>query len=497
MKIIITTSSTQPNTKPVQKTTTQSTTSGNNSTNLNLKGVKAVNVPVKKELSPEQIKADQEMVHNMNTVLQIGTAFIPVVGPFISAAIGLADAHLYYKEGDNQAAGLTAAFSMLPFVGSVVSKIPGVEQLGAKGMAALSSKLSKGQKLTQLETEIVNSINKIKKFIKSELTKASSRISPVIKEIQSLKPSYIERFGRDKYDELLRDYISGVSDKNYFLQSLNSAKNALPDLANFVTKFGIKFSKNEIDQIQKVVDSIFDSNDVIDIVKLETKNGPRTIKVKKVDGDWVAKNRPDLTNSAGWANQADDLVVINRGATQYMTPKSVEDLLMHEFGHIKDPSLVKSPVYLNLYRDKANQGIASLKKAADWEKTDWDALGLSKPVDDIADLKKHGTKNYILNPNEIIANNTMVLQSLASETKLWTKYLPKKDILKGLDDIISYAKGNTNAWSREAKKLLGYDYPYIEGHLETLVSKPSEYKKLLVKLAQQAEYLKSQIKLAM
>ena len=37
-----TTSSTQPNTKPVQKTTTQSTTSGNNSTNLNLKGVKAV-----------------------------------------------------------------------------------------------------------------------------------------------------------------------------------------------------------------------------------------------------------------------------------------------------------------------------------------------------------------------------------------------------------------------------------------------------------------------
>jgi hypothetical protein len=433
--------------------------------------------------------------HILAMVLGIGASFIPVVGPFIAAGIGLADAALYYKEGDNQSAGLTAAFSMLPFVGSVVSKIPGVKQLGAKGMAALSSKLSKGQKLTQLEAEIVNSINKFKQLINSELTKASSKISPITKEIQSLKPAYIERFGRNKYDELLRDYISGTSDKNYFLQSLSSAKKTAPNLANFVTRFGIKFSKNEIDQIRKVIDNI--DSDVIDIVKLETKNGPRTIRVRKVDGDWVAKNRPNLTNSAGWAQSADDLVVINRGATQYMDSKSIDDLLMHEFGHIKDPSIVKSPVYQKLYSDKATQGIESLKKAADWEKTDWGALGLSKPVDDIADLQKAGTKNYILNPNEIIANNTMTLQSLATQTKRWSEVFPKKDILKGLDDIINHAKGNPNAWSREAERLLGYDYPYIKRHLETLVSKPSEYKKLWVKLAQQAEYLKSQIKLTM
>jgi hypothetical protein len=370
-----------------------------------------------------------------------------------------------------------------------------VKQLGAKGMAALSSKLTKGQKLTQLETEIVNSINKFKQFISSELNLASSKISPITKEIQSLKPKYIERFGVNKYEELLRDYISGVSDKNYFLQSLNSAKKASPNLASFVTKFGIKFSKNEIDKIQKVIANL--ENDAIDIVKLETKNGPRTIRVKKVDGDWVAKNRPDYTNAAAWAQSADDLVVVNRGATQYMSAKDIDDLLMHEFGHIKDPSIVKSPVYQKLYSTKAKQGIDALKMAADADAIKWAELGLEKPIDDIVGLRKIGRQKYILNPNEIIANNTMTLQSLATQTKRWSEVLRKKDILKGLDDIINHAKGNPNAWSKDAERLLGYDYPYIKAHLETLASKPSEYKKLWVKLAQQAEYLKSQIKLSM
>jgi hypothetical protein len=54
--------------------------------------------------------------HTLMTILAIGTAFIPVAGPFISAGIGLADAALYYEEGDKSSAGLTAAFSMIPFI---------------------------------------------------------------------------------------------------------------------------------------------------------------------------------------------------------------------------------------------------------------------------------------------------------------------------------------------------------------------------------------------
>jgi hypothetical protein len=447
----------------------------------------------KRELKKAETVLNNLDPHTIATILQIGTAFIPVVGPFISAGIGLADAGLYYKEGDKNAAGLTAALSMLPFAGKVVSKIPGVAKLGNKGMALLASKLSKGVQLVQEELIISEKLAKNATLIQEELNAFAQKLTPLNENIKKLKPNYVARYGQQSYDNALQDFLSGKTDKKMFLKTLSSGQKAAPQVANFVTKFGIKFSENEISQIKKVLSNIND--DTIDIVKLETKNGPRTIRVRKVDGDWVATNRPGYTNSAGWAQSEDDLVVINRGATQYMHNKSIEDVLMHEFGHIKDPSIVKSPVYQKLYRDEASQGIEALRKASEWEKKDWVSLGLSKPVDDIADFRKLGQQKYILNPNEIIANNTMTIQSLATQTKEWSEILPKKEILKGLDDIINYAKGNSSAWSREAERLLGYDFPYIRDHLESLATKPAEYKKLWVKLAQQAEYLKSQVKI--
>jgi hypothetical protein len=60
--------------------------------------------------------------HTLMSIAQIGTSFIPFVGPFISAGIGLADAKMYYSEGDKKTAGITAALSMIPFVGSLISR---------------------------------------------------------------------------------------------------------------------------------------------------------------------------------------------------------------------------------------------------------------------------------------------------------------------------------------------------------------------------------------
>lgn len=108
--------------------------------------------------------------HALATVLSIGSMFIPIIGPFLAAGIGLADAALYAKEGDTKTAGLVAAFSLLPAVGSVVSKIPGVKQLGAKGMAALASKLSKGTQITNpVEMSVINGINLNKNLVQSGL----------------------------------------------------------------------------------------------------------------------------------------------------------------------------------------------------------------------------------------------------------------------------------------------------------------------------------------
>lgn len=107
--------------------------------------------------------------HTLAIVLGIGSAFIPVVGPFISAGIGLADAALYYKEGDTKTAGMVAMFSLIPGL-SLANKIPGVKQLGAKGMSSLASKISKGgSNLTKLEAEIVEGISQNSTAIQQEL----------------------------------------------------------------------------------------------------------------------------------------------------------------------------------------------------------------------------------------------------------------------------------------------------------------------------------------
>ena len=109
-----------------------------------------------------------ENPHYINQIMQFGTAFIPLLGPFISTGIGLADAGIYYKEGKNSEAGVVAFFALLPGIGAVVSKIPGVKQLGQKGMQALASKLFNKAPLNSVEQGVVTGINLNKELIKQE-----------------------------------------------------------------------------------------------------------------------------------------------------------------------------------------------------------------------------------------------------------------------------------------------------------------------------------------
>ena len=147
-----TTPTTQPTTKPVQKTTT----SGNTSTNLNLKG---------KTLSPKAAPPkyginSPEFIHQWNGIYSIAANFVPTVGPYLSTGISLYDAKLYYDEGDKISAGVMVAFSLLPYVGSVVSKIPQVKELGQKGMIALASKIARGTPITDtVELAVMQGIN--------------------------------------------------------------------------------------------------------------------------------------------------------------------------------------------------------------------------------------------------------------------------------------------------------------------------------------------------
>ena len=160
--------------------------------------------------------------HTLMTITQIGTAFIPVVGVFISASIGLADAGMYYNESDKTSAGITAAFSMLPFV----SKIPGVKKLGSKGMALLASKLGKKVKnLTEIEIGVLNAVAKEGDMVKSQLNKVSSKLSRLGNQLDLYRKNYITKYGENEYTALLWKYLYGGVDEQSFVQTLKNVKN--------------------------------------------------------------------------------------------------------------------------------------------------------------------------------------------------------------------------------------------------------------------------------
>lgn len=108
--------------------------------------------------------------HTQNTILSIGTAFIPVVGIWLSSGVQLLDAYQYYKEGDKKTAGLMAMFACLPLVGKIASLIPGVKTLGANGLKNLALKIKSGNKqLTKVEQEVIEGISKNSDIVKESL----------------------------------------------------------------------------------------------------------------------------------------------------------------------------------------------------------------------------------------------------------------------------------------------------------------------------------------
>jgi hypothetical protein len=164
--------------------------------------------------------------HTLMSIAQIGTAFIPFVGPFVSAGIGLADAKMYYSEGDKKTAGITAALSMIPFVGSLVNKIPGVKKLGSKGISLLANKLSKGStNLTKAEAEIVSAVKTYAPKVQSELSKMGPKLKGVVKDLEKYKGNFIKKYGQQEYNTLIVKYLYDGIDKKTLLSKIKNVKN--------------------------------------------------------------------------------------------------------------------------------------------------------------------------------------------------------------------------------------------------------------------------------
>jgi len=163
--------------------------------------------------------------HALTAILGLATAFIPVVGPFISAGIGLVDAAMYYNEGDKKSAGMVAVLSMIPFASGIVSKIPAIKKIGPKGMALIAKKLSsKNQNLTKIESDIVNSMKYFTPKIQQELSKMAPKLKSIFKEIELYRPNFIKKYGEYEYGVLLAKYLYGGISQSEFITTLKNVK---------------------------------------------------------------------------------------------------------------------------------------------------------------------------------------------------------------------------------------------------------------------------------
>ena len=130
--------------------------------------------------------------HEIMLGAQIGTAIIPVVGPYISAGIGLADAKIYWDEGDRYSAGMMAILSIIPGLGGLAAKLgltSAIKSLGKAGLTKFIAKLkliANGGKpvLTQEEKKIIRIlgqnqkplIKQVEDFLKKKSASTAGKI---------------------------------------------------------------------------------------------------------------------------------------------------------------------------------------------------------------------------------------------------------------------------------------------------------------------------------
>lgn len=145
---------------------------------------------------------------SMHTVLAIGgiaAAFVPLVGPLLSAGIGLYDAKLYYDEGDTKMAGLVGLFAIIPGIGGLAAKL-GLGKWGAKALGEVGKKIGLGAKLTAQEVQVANIIAKNKNLIQQEIVKLSAKAgvkSGVNAAKQNVKKRLVRKAVVNKTGEIL------------------------------------------------------------------------------------------------------------------------------------------------------------------------------------------------------------------------------------------------------------------------------------------------------
>ena len=115
------------------------------------------NKTISQQIDITQTSKNWSDADNQQLLLNVGAlavAFIPVVGPVLSAGISIAGAALQYKKGNNKSAAIELLFACLPFIG----KIPGMAQVSRAMAGSIKVKLVRGGTMTLAEFNTVKNI---------------------------------------------------------------------------------------------------------------------------------------------------------------------------------------------------------------------------------------------------------------------------------------------------------------------------------------------------
>ena len=417
----------------------------------------------------------------MRMISELIVSSLPGIGNYMSIIYGGSYAKEEFDKGNNKTGTFIAALTALPLLKGITSVVPIISELGTKGMSLIAEKITKGIKLTKIESNIISLIEKNKPLLQKELEELGKRLS-VLGDIKSLKQNYVYKFGLQKYEDLMRSYVSKNITKEQFLNQLKIAKGETYKLAKWSVNAGIKFEEFEMDQMTKILPDIQKGVESARRILLDVKGELKSVQV-------IIKKFPNA--SFGGKMIDGDKILMNIEKLSGKSIDEIGEILSHEAAHVKDPSLV-SHVYRDTYNatrklvDVADKKFNDLATAA--EKT---GQGISNAVKAGEEFTKAFTK-YVFHPQEITANNQMILNNITKKITDVVSNVGAKGAKQTLNNVINFVSGKSSL-DDAAKQLLGKKG--IE-HLNGLYNySKSEYQELLKKIAKQSDYLKDQLNL--
>jgi len=313
-------------------------------------------------------------------------------------------------------------------------------------------------------------------------------VSPLMKQVESLKPNYIKQFGQQKYNELVSKLTSKQISKEQFLKDLSSTKQTGPVQG----VKGVVMTPDEIVKITKMSEKIAVGQLPSGTLKINKNGSPENIIVTFV------RQKNDYVASAGYTTNWETRKITINVQNLPKNKEEIKRVLYHEVTHLKDPT----PAFLKQNKkgeyyvsgsgtNYANDASKVMNKIKEIEKNTPQGQPYPKEYYDLKNKHKELFSKYEYAPSEKTANFQMIYNSIPDKInqiiKNYSSKFGKKKATETLDSILGYLKGKGG----NIQTIIGQrQVDYLNNLKKVDVN---QYNDLVKKITQQVESLRTQL----